>query len=162
MCVCVCVCVCMCLTTRQVRANPGNAEAWRLLGTVHAENDDDRQARGQWGASLCVQMCRACVLRCVRHALEARHGVCIWPDTSACAGGQAPCGGGSEGSPPPAAPACWPAVVLMCSSSAPVTSHTAGHCGHDARTRRRPEGCRGALLPMSLTCAHGHLPRAQP
>ncbi|GIL78820.1 hypothetical protein Vretimale_176 [Volvox reticuliferus] len=28
----------------EVRAHPENAEAWRLLGTVHAENDDDRQA----------------------------------------------------------------------------------------------------------------------
>ncbi|MEW5308013.1 MAG: hypothetical protein WDW38_000004 [Sanguina aurantia] len=27
-----------------VTAEPGNAEAWRLLGTVHAENDDDTQA----------------------------------------------------------------------------------------------------------------------
>lgn len=26
-----------------VTAEPGNAEAWRLLGTVHAENDDDTQ-----------------------------------------------------------------------------------------------------------------------
>lgn len=30
--------------TFQVRAKPDNAPAWRLLGTVHAENDDDRQA----------------------------------------------------------------------------------------------------------------------
>lgn len=28
----------------QVRQHPDNAPAWRLLGTVHAENDDDRQA----------------------------------------------------------------------------------------------------------------------
>eukprot|EP00195_Chlamydomonas_chlamydogama_P007749 CAMPEP_0202890112 /NCGR_PEP_ID=MMETSP1392-20130828/620_1 /ASSEMBLY_ACC=CAM_ASM_000868 /TAXON_ID=225041 /ORGANISM="Chlamydomonas chlamydogama, Strain SAG 11-48b" /LENGTH=769 /DNA_ID=CAMNT_0049573613 /DNA_START=142 /DNA_END=2451 /DNA_ORIENTATION=- len=28
----------------EVQANPKNAEAWRLLGTVHAENDDDQQA----------------------------------------------------------------------------------------------------------------------
>ena len=28
-----------------VTANPGDAEAWRLLGTVHAENDDDQQVR---------------------------------------------------------------------------------------------------------------------
>lgn len=27
----------------EVVANAGNAEAWRLLGTVHAENDDDPQ-----------------------------------------------------------------------------------------------------------------------
>lgn len=27
----------------EVQAQPGNAEAWRLLGTVHAENDDDQQ-----------------------------------------------------------------------------------------------------------------------
>jgi peroxin-5 len=27
-----------------VAADPGAAEVWRLLGTVHAENDDDKQA----------------------------------------------------------------------------------------------------------------------
>jgi len=27
-----------------VQASPGHADAWRLLGTVHAENDDDRCA----------------------------------------------------------------------------------------------------------------------
>ena len=27
-----------------VRAEPGLCEGWRLLGTVHAENDDDRRA----------------------------------------------------------------------------------------------------------------------
>ena len=27
----------------EVQRNPGNAEAWRLLGTVQAENDDDQQ-----------------------------------------------------------------------------------------------------------------------
>ncbi len=32
-------------TPVQVRAHPDNAEAWRLLGTVHAENDDDQQVR---------------------------------------------------------------------------------------------------------------------
>jgi peroxin-5 len=26
-----------------VRSSPDHAEAWRLLGTVHAENDDDQQ-----------------------------------------------------------------------------------------------------------------------
>ena len=28
----------------EVRRAPANVAAWRLLGTVHAENDDDRQA----------------------------------------------------------------------------------------------------------------------
>lgn len=28
----------------EVQRNPGNVNAWRLLGTVHAENDDDTQA----------------------------------------------------------------------------------------------------------------------
>ena len=27
----------------EVQTNPTNSEAWRLLGTVHAENDDDQQ-----------------------------------------------------------------------------------------------------------------------
>jgi len=42
----------------EVRANPGNAEAWRLLGTVHAENDDDNQAiaaMGEWMPGWCVE-----------------------------------------------------------------------------------------------------------
>ena len=38
----------------EVRANPTNAEAWRLLGTVHAENDDDNQAIAAMGE------CKAC------------------------------------------------------------------------------------------------------
>ncbi|GBF99808.1 hypothetical protein Rsub_12561 [Raphidocelis subcapitata] len=36
----------------EVRANPRNAEAWRLLGTVHAENDDDVQAIAAMGKAL--------------------------------------------------------------------------------------------------------------
>lgn len=28
----------------ECQRSPGNAEAWRLLGTVQAENDDDQQA----------------------------------------------------------------------------------------------------------------------
>ena len=28
----------------ECQRNPANAEAWRLLGTVQAENDDDQQA----------------------------------------------------------------------------------------------------------------------
>ena len=28
----------------EVQRSPSNAEAWRLLGTVQAENDDDQQA----------------------------------------------------------------------------------------------------------------------
>ncbi len=27
----------------EVTRQPGNVDAWRLLGTVHAENDDDQQ-----------------------------------------------------------------------------------------------------------------------
>ena len=29
----------------EVQRQPQNVEAWRLLGTVHAENDDDQQVR---------------------------------------------------------------------------------------------------------------------
>ena len=36
----------------EVRARPGNAEAWRLLGTVHAENDDDGRAIAAMGRAL--------------------------------------------------------------------------------------------------------------
>ena len=35
-----------------VTANPGDAEAWRLLGTVHAENDDDQQVWMGGGTSV--------------------------------------------------------------------------------------------------------------
>jgi peroxin-5 len=42
----------------EVQRHPDNVEAWRLLGTVHAENDDDQQvwrhaslARPNWAAS---------------------------------------------------------------------------------------------------------------
>ena len=37
----------------EVQRNPGNAEAWRLLGTVQAENDDDQQVHTPtaWAAS---------------------------------------------------------------------------------------------------------------
>lgn len=38
----------------EVTRNPGNADAWRMLGTVQAENDDDRQAI----AALCRQVLR--------------------------------------------------------------------------------------------------------
>ncbi|KAI8464483.1 MAG: hypothetical protein J3K34DRAFT_454916 [Monoraphidium minutum] len=36
----------------EVRANPEHAEAWRLLGTVHAENDDDQRAIAAMGKAL--------------------------------------------------------------------------------------------------------------
>jgi peroxin-5 len=34
---------------------PGNAEAWRLLGTVQAENDDDVQAIAAWNRALAAE-----------------------------------------------------------------------------------------------------------
>lgn len=36
----------------EVQAQPGNADAWRLLGTVQAENDDDRQAIAALGVHM--------------------------------------------------------------------------------------------------------------
>lgn len=44
----------------EVQRTPTNAEAWRFLGTVHAENDDDRQVcvyvpSGCLVTSLCIQ-----------------------------------------------------------------------------------------------------------
>lgn len=38
-----------------VKADPGNTEAWRLLGTAHAENDDDRQAIAAMARALAAQ-----------------------------------------------------------------------------------------------------------
>ena len=35
----------------EAQRSPGNVEAWRLLGTVHAENDDDQQVRHPLGVS---------------------------------------------------------------------------------------------------------------
>ena len=37
----------------ECQRSPSNAEAWRLLGTVQAENDDDQQAiaaMNRWGS----------------------------------------------------------------------------------------------------------------
>ncbi len=39
-----------------MQRHPDNVEAWRLLGTVHAENDDDQQActlHCSWGHAKC-------------------------------------------------------------------------------------------------------------
>lgn len=36
----------------QVQRQPGHVDAWRLLGTVHAENDDDTQAIAAMGHAL--------------------------------------------------------------------------------------------------------------
>lgn len=36
----------------QVQRQPGHVDAWRLLGTVHAENDDDTQAISAMGQAL--------------------------------------------------------------------------------------------------------------
>ena len=36
----------------QVQRQPGHVDAWRLLGTVHAENDDDTQAIAAMGQAL--------------------------------------------------------------------------------------------------------------
>ena len=34
----------------EVQRQPTNVEAWRLLGTVHAENDNDQQVVFPWPA----------------------------------------------------------------------------------------------------------------
>jgi hypothetical protein len=46
----------------EVTAHPNNAEAWRLLGTVHAENDDDLQVcvNRVWVMWECQSQGRAC------------------------------------------------------------------------------------------------------
>ena len=58
----------------EVQRNPGNVNAWRLLGTVHAENDDDTQAisamakalkadptNAEVGAPVCLYACLCCM-----------------------------------------------------------------------------------------------------
>lgn len=42
----------ICLCSLQVQRQPGHVDAWRLLGTVHAENDDDTQAIAAMGHAL--------------------------------------------------------------------------------------------------------------
>lgn len=44
----------------EVQANPGNADAWRLLGTVHAENDDDIRV-GAPGTPLRDRLLHCCI-----------------------------------------------------------------------------------------------------
>lgn len=39
----------------ECQRNPSNAEAWRLLGTVQAENDDDQQAIAAMNRSVLLQ-----------------------------------------------------------------------------------------------------------
>ncbi len=41
----------------EVQRNPQNVDAWRLLGTVHAENDDDQQVRSMTSGDLNLQYC---------------------------------------------------------------------------------------------------------
>jgi hypothetical protein len=71
------------LSVLQVQANPQNAPAWRLLGTVHAENDDDRQVRG----SESVPAPAACaagfelVAECLqvpRSGVTGKEAACCW------------------------------------------------------------------------------------
>jgi hypothetical protein len=50
-----CVSQLLLVSVAQVRQHPENAPAWRLLGTVHAENDDDRQVGACWPV---VLLCR--------------------------------------------------------------------------------------------------------
>jgi hypothetical protein len=62
----------------QVQANPQNAPAWRLLGTVHAENDDDRQVRMEH-VLLLLQYCCSCsslLMSCGQHHGCAKYLLC--------------------------------------------------------------------------------------
>jgi cytochrome c-type biogenesis protein CcmH/NrfG len=49
----------------QVQRKPDNVDAWRLLGTVHAENDDDTQAIAAMAHALKADPTNAEVGRCV-------------------------------------------------------------------------------------------------
>ena len=49
----------------QVQRKPGNVDAWRLLGTVHAENDDDTQAIAAMAHALKADPTNAEVGHCV-------------------------------------------------------------------------------------------------
>jgi hypothetical protein len=67
----------VCLPVLQVQANPQNAPAWRLLGTVHAENDDDRQVRGGGGVATKQLRQSACYSDGVRHVHKAPLAACV-------------------------------------------------------------------------------------
>ncbi len=59
------VCVHRCLYWEQVQRKPGNVDAWRLLGTVHAENDDDTQAIAAMAHALKADPTNAEVGHCI-------------------------------------------------------------------------------------------------
>ena len=54
----------------QVQQHPDNVEAWRLLGNVHAENDDDTQAIQALRKALAVDPSNAEV---IPHASSTMH-----------------------------------------------------------------------------------------
>ncbi len=53
------------LYREQVQRKPDNVDAWRLLGTVHAENDDDTQAIAAMAHALKADPTNAEVGHCV-------------------------------------------------------------------------------------------------
>ena len=72
----------------EVQRNPDNVQAWRLLGTVHAENDDDRQVVSF--PSLAALMARLDTVvrfrRCKRTSSIMVHQLCVTKQSLAPAG----------------------------------------------------------------------------
>ena len=61
------------------RRAAGNAQAWRLLGTAHAENDDDRQAIAAMAKALAADPTNPEVLLAlgVSHVNELQQGQAV-------------------------------------------------------------------------------------
>lgn len=68
----------------QVRQHPGNAQAWRLLGTVHAENDDDRQVCAGLLKFVLHQAAVSLSVTSSLHACEVSWVCCASLDTRVC------------------------------------------------------------------------------
>lgn len=82
----------------EVQRQPNNVDAWRLLGTVHAENDDDTQAISAMARALkadptnaevaCWEMTAYILSVCMHVCLSSESSMCY---LSACLGWLAGC-----------------------------------------------------------------------
>ena len=68
----------------EVQRKPDNVDAWRLLGTVHAENDDDTQAISAMARALKADPTNAEVGCWGRWACLSLHDVCSLVGMSVC------------------------------------------------------------------------------
>ncbi|KDD71580.1 hypothetical protein H632_c4755p0, partial [Helicosporidium sp. ATCC 50920] len=94
----------------ECQRQPANAEAWSLLGTVQAENDDDQQAIAAMNRALVADPRRSDVLLSlgVAHTneLDSSEAVRYLSGWVRAVGGE-----GAEALPPPGAPEALPALL---------------------------------------------------